>query len=376
FASLSSAKGQFLAVNHSSAHRVDLLDPKTKTLAHTAPYPQELETDRDLIVALSRDNRFLAIGGDSASNGVVVQIWDLAAEQSVVIREPRLANLFALNFSDDGEYLSCLSDNGGRIYSRAGWQAVADVRDTYDFNGPKGVGVAFAPEGTVVAWPVIFQNSIRLLDWTRNDDLALLKEPRRAEQVAFAVGGKFLLTSGGRQARLYQLNTPEKLTLTGHHGGVTGIAFSPNNSHLASVGKDKTVKIWDLATCQVVWANELPGQGSTIAYSPDGDLLATGVRAINSVLLWDARTGRRLSQLETAPGGDVWSVRFSPDGRYLAAVGDDGVRVWALKARTNGAAEPGAEPTAVRSFGGPCGGSVFSMDSRYLAFCQDKGDHC
>src|SRR5260221_10697070 len=46
FACLSSAKGQFLAVNNLSAHRVELLDPKTRTLVRAAPYPPETQTNR------------------------------------------------------------------------------------------------------------------------------------------------------------------------------------------------------------------------------------------------------------------------------------------------------------------------------------------
>jgi WD40 repeat protein len=47
-----------------------------------------------------------------------------------------------------------------------------------------------------------------------------------------------------------------------------------------------------------------------------------------------------------------------------------------LKAHTTGVPEPWAEATLVRSFGGKnCGGAVFSRDSRYLAFCDEKADH-
>jgi WD40 repeat protein len=116
------------------------------------------------------------------------------------------------------------------------------------------------------------------------------------------------------------LSTPEKL-IFGGYDAVNAVAFDPKNSNLASVGKDKTVKVWDLATAKMLWMNALPGQAETIAYSPDGSLLAVGAHASRPVLVWDAQTGKELGRPETTPG-NVWSVQFSSDGRYLVAAGE------------------------------------------------------
>src|SRR5262249_26053892 len=146
--------------------------------------------------------------------------------------------------------------------------------------------IAFSSEDAIAAWSRHPQNDIELFHCARNEELAVLKEPRPAQQVTFTADGNLLVTSGGRQARLYQLRTAEKLSLPGHLYGVTCVAFNPKNSNLASVGKDKMVRVWKLASRQVVWAKELPGQPETVAYSPDGNLLAAAVWAAESVLLW------------------------------------------------------------------------------------------
>jgi WD40 repeat protein len=38
----------------------------------------------------------------------------------------------------------------------------------------------------------------------------------------------------------------EVLTLKGHAERVTGVAFSPDNSYLASASNDETVKVWEV----------------------------------------------------------------------------------------------------------------------------------
>ncbi|HEX3526887.1 MAG TPA: pentapeptide repeat-containing protein [Thermoanaerobaculia bacterium] len=63
-----------------------------------------------------------------------------------------------------------------------------------------------------------------------------------------------------------------------------------------------------------------------IAWSPDGDLLATGEGRL--VRLWEVATGRELRRL-TGHEGTVSAVAWSPDGRLLASASHDRtVRLW------------------------------------------------
>jgi WD40 repeat protein len=109
---------------------------------------------------------------------------------------------------------------------------------------------------------------------------------------------------------------------------ITTLAFSPNGSLLAGATEaDTTVKLWNVARERE--ARQLfghTGEVTSIAFSPDGALIATASED-RTVRVWDAATGDVLRVIQH--GTSVAAVGFSHDGRRLVSGDSRGlVRVW------------------------------------------------
>jgi tetratricopeptide (TPR) repeat protein len=131
--------------------------------------------------------------------------------------------------------------------------------------------------------------------------------------------------------------TPEKVTLLGHTASIGTVEFSPDGKHLLSSGNDGEVKIWDSQTGQLLRTLQPFEQfGGGVAYSADGRLAVT--TDYPHVTLWDTRTWRSRAVLNMDDFGCRVHYRptFSPDGKYLAASGA-GIAVWSLDALEEGA---------------------------------------
>ncbi len=128
---------------------------------------------------------------------------------------------------------------------------------------------------------------------------------------------------------LRKMCTGGSMTLYGHTASVESVAYSPDGQLLATGSEDGTVKVWDTRTGQLLFP--LLGNTSSvysITFSADGKRLATG-NGDGSVRVYDANSGDLLLRLDHPLS--VRSVAFSPDGQWLASgCSDETVRVWDL----------------------------------------------
>jgi serine/threonine protein kinase/WD40 repeat protein len=120
--------------------------------------------------------------------------------------------------------------------------------------------------------------------------------------------------------------------LQGEPRGCLGHAFSPDGRRLA-VGQQKAVLCFDLATGHELKRWGLPARARTLAFHPDGDKLAVGYFDSSVVSVFDAASGKLLTDLFTG-----WMleqvVAWHPDGQRLAVAGSDPrIQIWDVGAK-------------------------------------------
>ena len=170
---------------------------------------------------------------------------------------------------------------------------------------------------------------------------------------------------------------------------VTSLAFSPDSSRIAAIQSrydDFRLTVWDVATRKPVESTpdfrpqeSLMNKKAMItdfAFHPDGKTLAVGYRhslgeaAYSGVTLWDMAAGK------PAEGGSlpvaeasVQVVKFSPDGRYLAAgcpfVQDSKLKTAVILWDVNARRRMTEQAVFVRD--GSVGDMAFSPDGKCLA---------
>jgi len=150
-------------------------------------------------------------------------------------------------------------------------------------------------------------------------------------------------------------------SIPGHRGAVSCAAFSPDGTRIASADSE-AIWVWDVLSgkelCRLHRHDYFKGY-TTVAFSPDGTLLASGARD-RTVRVWNIASGKQLRCLR-GHDSDVKAVTFSPDGARIASCSlDHTVRIWDVNT--------GIVLRSIDSIENDINWVVYSRDLKHLAF--------
>ena len=168
----------------------------------------------------------------------------------------------------------------------------------------------------------------------------------RVYALAFSPDDQVLVTAsseGLRQDRdfiselhFWNASTGElQRSIVEHSEGMLSLAFSPDGRMLATglgsgnaSGKIGKVKLWDTQTGILKWAvNGHSDFATSVAFSPDGKTIASA-SFDKTVKLWDAETGQL--RLNLPQQSKVYAIAFSPSGDLLAVASQNSVELRSL----------------------------------------------
>ena len=214
------------------------------------------------------------------------------------------------------------SPRGDRIAAAVGKDRIAvwslpDGKRLQELNFPdRTIAALFAPSDQIIV--ALAGGAIEVRAIASGAEVGRIKADGRQSVLAVSADGRLLATSHTERIQLWD-SSGKLLRTFGHEfGGMSSLAFSPDGTLLASAGYDANVHFWDVASGQR--KTTVPDQLLTtfaIAFTADGRRLVTG-GASGAIEIVDVQTGS-VARRFRAEKYAVSTLSLSPDGRSIGA---------------------------------------------------------
>jgi WD40 repeat protein/tetratricopeptide (TPR) repeat protein len=193
-------------------------------------------------------------------------------------------------------------------------------------------------------------------------ELCVLRGHKEAEEIKFGPSD----LPGQLGAQIKQLNRES----------ITGAILTSDGHRLLTIARDKTARVWDLASCRQlllfaahkaeVWNARISADGKRVATTSrapprPGEIGAASLR-FNEVRVWELATGKELA-LVTIEAHGFHHLALSPDGSFLVTAGSSSLELWEVASGQRIATQPSRSLDQV----------IYSRDGSRLLVASDDG---
>ena len=314
-------------------------------------YAQQGHSGMVTCVALSSDGQFLVTGGRDGT----ARLWEVETGRELHSFNGNSRPITSVALSRDGKYLAA---GNGTV-----WVWETDTK--HEGRRFAGSSVSFSPDGKYVIttsgriarlWEVESGNEVRMFEG--HSDIVT--------SVAFSPEGKQVATgSRDNTARLWEVETGRELRrLEGHSAEVLTVALSSNGKYLVTGARDGTARLWEIETGRELRRFQNSGRNVVVALSGNGRFLVTG-STDGTARLWESDSGRELRPF-AMHSHEVTSLALNDNGQLLVTGGDEGrARLWRTK-----------DMNELHRFEGDSGtviATTLSNNGRYLVIGESSG---
>lgn len=276
-------------------------------------------------IALSPDDRYLVSG----SYDTTVRIWQLSTGRQFRILNGHTAPVYCVAISPDNRWLASGDEAGViRLWNLQTGQPVRVLDHWFGRHHPAVLSLAFHPDRKRLVSGSA-DHTVRLWKLASGKVWRCHTKPRSPiTGLVLNLNSTLLVSNMAKLCKIRQVMNGRVIESIRETQQVFALAFTPDGETLATGGSDGVIRLWTIENSELL--QTYTGHTATVTalgYSGTGHWLVSGDDN-GALRLWNAITGRGLWQLQEH-SDRISAVVMSPNSQTLISASfDQTIRVW------------------------------------------------